>query len=65
MLLHDNDSSVDSGIDSHAKVKRDPLTVTRGLMHDYLGMSFDRRTKGEIALSQYDYIKKMHMRLTP
>ena len=43
--------------------KRDPLTVTRGLIHEYLGMTFDLRTKGEVALSQYDYIKKMHNRL--
>ena len=43
--------------------KRDPLTVTRGLVHEYLGMTFDLRTKGEVALSQYDYIKKMNTRL--
>ena len=43
--------------------KRDPLTVTRGLVHEYLGMTFDLRKKGEVALSQYDYIKKMHNRL--
>ena len=43
--------------------KRDPLTITRGLVHEYLGMTFDLRRKGEVALSQYDYIKKMHNRL--
>ena len=43
--------------------KRDPLTVTRGLVHEYLGMTSDLRKKGEVALSQYDYIKKMHNRL--
>ena len=43
--------------------KRDPLTVTRGLVHEYLGMTFDLRTKGQVSLSQYDYIKRMHDRL--
>lgn len=43
--------------------KRDPLTVTKGLVHEYLGMTFNLRKKGEVALSQYDYIKKMHNRL--
>ena len=43
--------------------KRDPLTVTRRLVHEYLGMTFDLRTKGQVSLSQYAYIKKMHDRL--
>jgi hypothetical protein len=43
--------------------KRDPLTITRGLVHEYLGMTFDLRHKGQVALTQYDYIKKMHDRL--
>ena len=40
--------------------KRDPLTVTRGLVHEYLGMTFDLREKGEVALSQYDFVKKLY-----
>ena len=39
---------------------RDPLTVTRGLIHDYLGMTFDLRVPGQVALSQYDYLKKFY-----
>ena len=39
--------------------KRDPLTVTRGPVHEYLGMTVDFRTKGECAFTQYDYVKKM------
>ena len=31
--------------------KRDPLTVTRGLVHEYLGMNFDLRASGQVALS--------------
>ena len=40
--------------------KRDPLTVMRGLVHEYLGMTFDLREKGEVALSQYDFVKKLY-----
>lgn len=38
--------------------KQDPLTVTRGLVHEYLGMTFDLRERGEVVLSQYDFVKK-------
>ena len=34
---------------------RDPLTVMRGLVHDYLGMTFDLRVTGQVSLSQYDF----------
>ena len=34
-----------------------PLTVTRGLVHDYLGMTFDLRVLGQVALLQYNYLK--------
>ena len=40
--------------------KRDPLTITRGLIHEYLGMTFDLREKGEVILSQYDFVKKLN-----
>ena len=43
--------------------KRDPLTITCRLVHKYLGMMFDLRRKGEAALLQCDYIKKMRNRL--
>ena len=41
---------------------RDPLTVTRGLIHEYLGMTFELRVTvtGQVALSQYDYLKKFY-----
>ena len=44
----------------HVYGKRDPLTITRGLVHEYLGMTFDLREKGEVILSQYDFVKKLH-----
>ena len=40
--------------------ERDPLTITRGLIHEYLGMTFDLRDKGEVILSQYDFVKKLY-----
>ena len=43
--------------------KRNPLKIARGLVHEYLGMTFNLRKKGEVVLSQYDYIKKMRNRL--
>ena len=40
--------------------KRDALTVTRGLVHDYLGMTVDFRVPFEVSLLQYDFVKKHH-----
>ena len=40
--------------------KRDALTVTRGLVHEYLGMTVDFRVALEVSLSQYDFVKKHH-----
>ena len=35
------------------------LTVTRGKVHEYLGMTIDFRTKYEVRFSQYDFLKKL------
>ena len=43
--------------------RRDPLTVTRGLGYEYLGMNFDLRVSGRVALLQYDYLKKHYNKL--
>ena len=43
-----------------AYAKRDPLTVTQGLVHEYLGMTIDFRRKYQVALSQYDFVKKLN-----
>ena len=38
----------------------DPLTMTRGKQHEYLGMTLDfESTKGACVISQYDFAKKM------
>ena len=38
--------------------ENDPLTVTRGKIHEHLGMTLDFRTKGSVAFAQYDATKK-------
>ena len=37
---------------------KDNLTVTRGPVHEYLGMTIDFCIKGECAYSQYDFLNK-------
>jgi len=36
-----------------------PLTVTRGKMHEYLGMTLDYSTPGKVRISMTDYITSM------
>ena len=36
----------------------DPLTVTRGKIHEFIGMTIDFSLKRGVAFSQYDYVKK-------
>ena len=38
---------------------REDLTVTRGKIHEYLGMTLDFRVKFEVRFSQYDFLKKL------
>jgi len=35
------------------------ITVTRGKVHDYLGMTIDYSTKGEVKFYMYDYIEQV------
>jgi hypothetical protein len=39
--------------------KLDPLTVTRGNIHDYLGMTLDYSTPGEITIRMEDYVQDL------
>lgn len=39
--------------------KHAPLTVTRGKVHDYLGMRLDYSKKGEVHITMIEYIDKM------
>ena len=36
-----------------------PLTVRRGKLHDYLGMTLDYRTKGKVQIDMKEYVKKI------
>ena len=38
---------------------REDLTVTRGKIHEYLGMTLDFRVKLEVRFSQYEFLKKI------
>ena len=42
----------------------DPLSVSHGKTHDYLGMSLDFRTKGEVQIDIEHYIDMM-LRMHP
>ena len=33
-----------------------PLSINRGKIHDYLGMTFDYSTYGKLMIAMYDYI---------
>jgi hypothetical protein len=39
--------------------KEAPLTVTRGKIHEYLGMTLDFTTKGKVKIKMIDYAEKM------
>ena len=36
-----------------------PLTVTRGKVHDYLGMTLDYTKKGKVKIKMIDYVEKL------
>ena len=40
-------------------VKDTPLTVSRGQVHDYLGMNLDFRAKGEVQINMEHYLDMM------
>jgi len=42
---------------------KDPLTVTRGKLHEYLGMTVDFSATGICKMTQYDCIKKLRFSL--
>lgn len=44
--------------------KKDPLTVTRGKVHDYLGMMIDFRMEDRYSFTQCDTVKKFWMSLS-
>ena len=45
--------------------KEAPITITRGLVHDYLGMTLDYTKPGKVMIKMIDYVKKMLADLPP
>ena len=43
----------------YGKDEETPLTVNRGLKHDYLGMQINYSTKGEVVFTMFEFIKKL------
>jgi hypothetical protein len=39
--------------------KETPITITRGRVHDYLGMTLDYSDKGKVKIKMLDYVEKM------
>jgi hypothetical protein len=39
--------------------KEAPLTISRGKVHDYLGMKFDYSVEGEVTVDMIDYVKSV------
>jgi hypothetical protein len=39
--------------------KESPITITRGKVHDYLGMTLDYSEKGKVKIKMLDYVDKM------
>jgi hypothetical protein len=39
--------------------KESPITITRGKVHDYLGMTLDYSEKGRVKIKMLDYVDKM------
>ena len=60
-ISHKNPSVVTSVIEQlNAEFgEKAPLTVTRGKVHEYLGMTIDYSSPGKVMISMKDYIKSM------
>ena len=39
--------------------KDSPITITRGKVHDYLGMTLDYSKDGKVMIKMLDYVEKM------
>ena len=45
--------------------KETPLTITRGDVHDYLGMTINFSIKGKVKFYMFDYIEQILMEAGP
>ena len=57
-ILHIDQNVVTAIIDKLSKTYGDiiPLSISRGNIHDYLGMTFDCTNPGKLTITMYDYI---------
>ena len=63
LITHESDKVVTEFIEKLKGIygQRDPLNVTRGKFHEYLGMSLDfESVERACGITQYDFIKKLH-----
>ena len=60
-ISHDNDKLVTNIIDKIIKqfTKDKPLSITRGLIHKYLGMKINLSNAVKVMFTMYDYVKNM------
>lgn len=61
-IMTHEDAAVNDSLISwfHSKYgKLSPLTVHRGHLHDYLGMTIDFSSKGKVVITMNDYIKRL------
>jgi hypothetical protein len=56
-MSHDDHKEVTRVIDWLKGIYGDNMHVWRGLVHDYLGMTLDYSTKGEVKVTMVDYLK--------
>jgi hypothetical protein len=56
-MSHKDPKEVTKVIDWLKGIYEDNMHVSRGLLHDYLGMTFDYTTKGEVKVTMVDYLK--------
>lgn len=58
-ISHINKGVVDDLCADKEFGKETPLTKSRGSIHDYLGMTFDFSTPGEVTIQMIEYIKSI------
>jgi hypothetical protein len=56
-MSHDDHKEVTRIIEWLKGIYGDNMHVWRGLVHDYLGMTLDYSTKGEVKVTMVDYLK--------
>jgi hypothetical protein len=58
-MSHDDEEEVTQMIKWLRSIYREDMIVSRGRVHDYLGMTLDFTKKGEVKVTMIDYLKKV------